>query len=206
MTKATIAVDIDDVLFVNAFRVVRSYNAKYGTNIYQPVEVEEGVISKGTLELLCEHTGLSVAEITNRVEELIADPDFHDIEPIEDASEVLRLLSERYRLVAVSARPRVMTRQSTAWVGAHFSGVFDNVHIIGDRWGGGVLVDKSALLQQEQAAYLVDDLPKNVIAANRSGIQGILFGDYYWNELSTQDAKHVVRCKDWRAVQEYFRE
>lgn len=202
MNKQVIAVDIDDVLFPNSFRLVQTYNRKHGTAIESPAMMVNGVL-KGTLENLEEHTGLQREVIIEQVEALLSEPEFHDILPLEASQAALAKLAEHFTLIAVSARPKVMVEQSSAWIARHYTGIFTNIHILGDKWGHGIFVDKIKLLRDVQASYLIDDLLKNAQEASAAGITGVLFGDYPWNQVDELPTG-VIRCKDWAAVAEYF--
>lgn len=200
--KQTIAVDIDDVLFPNSFRLVQTYNRKHGTNIEQPAMLLNGVL-KGTLENLEEHTGLQRELIIEQVEQLLSEPEFHDILPLEASQSVLSELATKFELIAVSSRPKVMLEQTHLWIAHHYESVFSNIHILGGKWGHGIFVDKTKLLKEQDVSYLIDDLLKNAQEAATAGIQAVLFGEYPWNETDAlPDA--VTRCRDWQAVLEYF--
>lgn len=53
------------------------------------------------------------------------------------------------------------------------------------------------------ASTLIDDSLVHVSQCVDAGIDGILFGDYPWNQ-SAQLPDGIKRCVDWSAVLEHF--
>jgi glycerol uptake facilitator-like aquaporin len=71
----------------------------------------------------------------------------------------------------------------------------------------GTFVLVFAVLQMSQpehklgASWLIDDNPEHCLSAIAHGIETVLFGEYGWHFNAPE---HLTRCKDWRAVLEYF--
>lgn len=201
-TTPIIAIDVDDVLFPNTDRLLHAYNRQFGTNIVEaPVVV--GTEVKGTMEILLEQTGLGRDEIIDQVEAVLVSPEFHMAEPLHESVPVLESLAKNFGLVAISARPSVMERQTIHWLTTHYSGLFSSVHILGKRWGAGLTVDKGGVYGSLGVNYVIDDLLRNVIAASGMGLQAILFGEYSWNRTD-ELPNEITRCRGWREVLEFF--
>ncbi|HVX57219.1 MAG TPA: hypothetical protein VHA37_05800, partial [Candidatus Saccharimonadales bacterium] len=62
---------------------------------------------------------------------------------------------------------------------------------------------KAAVCREVGAVALIDDSLGHVQTCAEQGIDGVLFGDYPWNQAEELPAG-VTRCADWAAVLEYF--
>lgn len=189
--QRTIAVDIDDVLAVQIPEFIKFSNQHYGTQLLE----EEYVDNWPSV------WGLPLEETLVRARK------FHEsrlsnFEKFEDALPVLKRLSEKYKLVIVTARQAYNMDATHEWINKHFQDVFQETHFV-PIWVPNNTVSKADICQQIGADYLIDDQPKHCNVAAETGIQALLFGDYKW-------ARHhkthpdVVLVKDWQAVGGYF--
>ncbi len=62
---------------------------------------------------------------------------------------------------------------------------------------------KSEACLQHNAEYLIDDLMHYIEEAATAGINGLLFGNYPWNQPTPIHPK-IRRTVDWTAVLNYF--
>ncbi|MGH7234327.1 MAG: hypothetical protein ACREF7_02680, partial [Candidatus Saccharimonadales bacterium] len=62
---------------------------------------------------------------------------------------------------------------------------------------------KAEVCQELGAIALIDDSLGHTKECAEVGIEGILFGDYYWNQVDVLPPG-VTRCVDWQAVNQHF--
>lgn len=195
--KPIIAVDVDDVLKDTSQQIVEFSNLKWGTNL----KVEDYT------EHWASMWEVDHKEATQREEEVLLSIVGGD--PLaEDVADILRRLSERFTLIVTTSRSKVISQDTHEWLELHFKDIFSSVNFAGiwDGEGDGSLklkATKASLLKQLGADYLIDDHPKHCLAAAEKGIEAILFGEYPWNKLDHLPPG-VSRCKNWKAVEEYF--
>jgi len=125
-----------------------------------------------------------------------------------EARLVLEKLSDRYTLILVTSRRKIITRETTEWIDIYFADIFQDIHFSGifdsdERADYQVQLTKADILKNIGADFLIDDQPKHCFAAAQAGILALLFGDYPWNR-DIQPTKNVIKVRDWQEVLEYF--
>lgn len=192
----TIAVDIDDVLALSIGDFLNFSNKQWGTEL-KITDYDEN---------LPKMWQISLAETSQRIDELFASGLQVEYKPVPGSGEVLKGLSKKYKLVAATSRPKQIRQDTTDWIDVHFKDVFTEVSFAG-MWdevtSKTATATKQQLCRQIGADYLIDDQPKHCLALVGADIQPILFGDYPWNQLGNLP-KSIEVAKDWRAVEEYF--
>lgn len=196
MPRQTIAIDIDDVLADQAAAFVEFSNNQWGTSL----QVNDYT------EHWAELWGIDVDEVRIRSDQ------YHDSGTIgrfkhkPEALPVLKRLHERYSLVVVTSRRRIVRDETLSWIQQHFEGLFDDVHFAGffddlhdAKWSH----TKAEVIVELGADYLIDDQPKHCLATAEAGVDSVLFGDYPWNTLGELPPK-VTRCITWSDVERYF--
>jgi len=133
---------------------------------------------------------------------------FHDmddlhIEPLSEAQEALGKLSIDFDLQIITARDPRFELSTKAWVKKNFEGVFSDVFLIGHPAAMEKPQTKAVLCREIGAFAMIDDSVKHVSSCAEVGVEGVLFGDYPWNQVEPMPAG-VTRCIDWSAVREYF--
>ena len=197
MSKKVIAVDLDDVLSASAPAFVQFSNERWGTNL--------------TVEDYHEHWaelwGVDHQEVERRSREYTASKLYRHFKVHDDALEVLRELSQEYKLVIATARRKEQETETLAWLEEHYSGIFDNVYFAGiwDKIDDRSHVrSKSEICSQIEVDYLIDDQPRHCFSVAKDlKIPTLLFGDYPWNR-QVKLAAGITRVKDWQAVKAYF--
>lgn len=200
MSKPVLAVDIDDVLFPNAYRLIEDYNRRHGYSVQHPASINRGVL-KGTLSHLEEGTGLNREVIVDQIEAILADEAYHDVDPLEGSTAAVLELSKRYQLVAITGRPLVARAHTVIWLARHYPGLLEDLHVLGKRWGHGSEVDKSGLFRELGVEIVIDDLLGHVMSAAEIGVRGLLYGDYPWNQADDLP-EGVIRVRGWDEVLE----
>lgn len=196
MTKKTIGVDIDDVIAANAPGFVEFSNKRWGTNL-TPEDYREN---------WSEMWKISHEETAERRDVYHNDGVIGTFAPVHGAEGVLRELSNRFRVVVLTARTKALVKETTLWLARHFNGIFDDVHYVGlwdDFQKDSHLRTKAEACKELGIDYLVDDQLKHCLATAELGIPVVLFGDYTWNQID-QLPENITRCGDWATVLEYF--
>lgn len=197
--KKTIAIDIDEVLAAFAESFVDFSNKKWGTHLKPQDWTEDWA----------EIWKIDFEEATKREQIIYKSDIFSRAKHNPRASNVLKGLAKKYKLVIVTSRHRAVTKDTLDWIQKHFSDLFEEIHFAGfyddlekhplER----LKATKAEICQQIGADYLIDDNPKHCIATANAGITALLFGDYIWNRVNDLPSG-VIRVKDWLAVLEYF--
>lgn len=193
MTKPVIAVDIDEVLGEYAPEFVAFSNERWGTNL----RVEDYHENWSELWQI-EHD-----QARPRVDAINNSDIVTRLKPVAHADRALELLSERYDIVLVTARPTIFEKDTRAWLERHYKSLSPDIHFIG--MFDGVITDtsylktKSLVYSQIQPVFVIDDQIKHCQAAADLGIDAILFGDYPWNRDKPENDL-ITRCADWNHV------
>ena len=188
---ATIAVDLDDVLTESAKHFIEFGNATWGHDH----TVED--YSEDWLELW----GVGLEEGNRRSKLWHDSKDYDNREPLLEAIEALRTMSQKHKLVVVTSRRDWVKDRTIDWVNEYFGDIFDGVHFAG-MWEKGsheerVNTTKAETVKSVGADLLIDDQPKHCLGVRDVGIDVILFGDYPWNRDSHDDFDHA---KNWDEV------
>lgn len=195
MSREVIAVDVDEVLFPFVSEFVKFDNAIYGG------EVCAAQFSTYAFEDVLK---IPLDESVERVYSFNRADHAH-IEPLEQARDALITLSERFDMVIVTARHPQFETNTSSWLQRHLDGFFSSLSHIGYAPLMEKPVKKVDVCRELGAMALIDDSVGHVSECAEAGIDGILFGDYPWNQTNELPAG-VIRCKNWPAVLEYFNE
>lgn len=195
MAKKIIAVDIDEVLSPYVDGLVYWHNAKYGTqlqfNDFSSYEFHR--VWGGNLEV-------AVAKSDEYFENRLPATAM----PLNNAQQALTQLKKNYDLIVVTSRKLVHKSKTVSWIEEHFPNYFQEI-IICNHWAkdSGPSMKKSEACLLHNAEYLIDDLPHYIKDAATAGINGLLFGNYPWNQQIPVHPK-IKRAIDWTAVLNYF--
>lgn len=196
MSKPIIAVDIDDVLSRTADKIIA-----YGNKTWGHIHTLDDFTEK-----LQDMWQVDESEAQRRWLEYMDSGVFETYDVIPQAKDVLRYLSDRYRIIAVTSRRVSLMGVTEEWLAVNYAGIIEEVVpalIFGEGKKDSHLLTKAEVLQKVAADYHIDDQPKHCIGAASVGITGILYGGYPWNrDVEIPDG--VVRCDDWQAIKEYF--
>ncbi len=192
MAKEVIATDIDEVLFpfVDEFSVW--HNAEYGTNI------SAESFHCYDFELVI---GQSIPETIHRIDAFLAQ-DHTTTMPLELAKESIGKLTESYDVKAVTARHPRHETATQQYLTAHFQEIF-GLTLIGHPRTIETVVTKAEICRQIGARALIDDSLGHVTICAQEGMEGLLFGDYIWNQY-TDLPERVTHTRSWQEVLDYF--
>ncbi|HET9722012.1 MAG TPA: hypothetical protein VFP32_03215 [Candidatus Saccharimonadales bacterium] len=194
--KPIIAVDVDEVLAVNAAGFVEYSNKRWGTDL----KVED------YHEHWAELWQSDEEETERRAIEYHYSGVHRNLEPIDKAREVLTKLAKDYRLIVLTSRRVIIEQDTRDWLDANFPGIFHSVKFAGifDKFANDRMnLTKADQLKRLEADYFIDDQPRHCLAAAEAGITALLFGDYKWNR-NLELPSAVTWVKNWQEVVEFF--
>jgi hypothetical protein len=117
------------------------------------------------------------------------------------ASVALTELSKRFRIILITSRNPAWEKATRAWLHTHFADkVVDVYFAMNPRYGTGQRT-KGDLASELGASWHIDDNVEHCLSAREHGVTPILFGEYGWHHKAPD---HLLRCKDWPAVVEFF--
>lgn len=192
MKKLIIAVDIDDVLAANAEGFITFTNKNWGHNFGVHEYTENWT----------ELWGVDIDEAERRSVLFHKSGIVGEYKHFTDAENVLKRLAQKYDLVVVTSRRRLIEQETRTWLDERFLNVFSAVHFAG-LYDNGVTEStynktKADVLQSIGATYLIDDQLKHCIADESCGVKALLFGDYSWNNNAPAELR---RCISWQEVE-----
>lgn len=197
-TKPVIAIDIDDVIAAFAESFVKYSNERWGTHL--------------TVDDYQEHWGemwnVDHEEVLRRASEYHEPDQTPEYNRIPGAEDVLRILKDRFTIIAVTSRRSSINQLTRDWLEKYYNNIFDDIIFCGFFDSGkqeGVYLTKGDIVRDVGAKYFIDDQLKHVLAVAAHDIEALLFGDYFWNK--TDDLpKNVTRTKNWNEVADYFKD
>jgi len=188
-------VDVDEVAFPFVTEFSRWHNDLYATDV--------GLQDFHTYEF-DQVLGISLPETIARVHAFLEQDHHHlSVDPLDLARESIARLTERYSLVAVTARHPTFRKATDAYLRTHFRDYFQDIVLIGHHGNMEVVRSKVSVCEELGAVALIDDSLTHVTGCAEAGIKGILFGDYVWNQTDKL-LPGIVRCTDWSEVAEHF--
>lgn len=195
-SKPIIAVDIDDVIAESALAFVTYSNKKYGTHLtVDDYQDYWGEVWKTDYE-----------ETQRRAKEYHASGYIATYAPIEGAYKALRQLKERFKIVVLTSRSNSTNQLTRDWIEKQYPDIFDDIVFSGfynSMTKSSSSMTKGGIAKSLGARYLIDDQIKHVLSAAELGMQGILFGNYSWNQARALH-ENVTRVRNWQEVLSYF--
>jgi len=192
--KKIIAIDIDEVLMPHFQDLIDYYNRLYGTSLTLEDNHPKDSSRWGT-------PSMKVA--IRRVEKFFDTNEFKNSTPFEDSKKAIKILSDNFTLVVITARDEIIKQTTKNWLEKHFPEFFKEVHFTSMYNLEGKARTKGEVAKSIKADYLVDDNFDHIIAAYKHGVKGLLFGNYPWSS-NVQLPKGVIRANDWNDVLDYF--
>ena len=185
-----IGVDIDGVLADVISKILEWHNRVYGTNYRkeQIVNFQFERLWGGTHE-----------QAKKKIfEEFYHSEEFDDTKPLDGAVDVLKKLSKKHKLVAVTARPAEIKAKTKDWLDEYFPEIFSEVFYNDDWENVGVYGSKVEICQKNHIALIIEDSVENAQAFAEEGIPALLL-DYPWNQ-SDALPENVTRVKNWDEI------
>ncbi len=193
-SKEKIATDIDEVLFPLVEEFVKWHNREYGTSLsiedFKTYEFEEAL-------------GLPIPEVVHRIRLFLDQEHGHlHVEPIEEAQEAITEMSEDFDFIAITARHPIFEVSTFAYLQHHFGDIITDLHLIGHKETVDIVIPKAEVCRRLGASTLVDDSLGHVENCEEVGVQGVLFGNYPWNQ-NEDVPDSVIICPTWKDVVSY---
>ncbi len=192
--KELIATDIDEVIFPFVEQFIEWHNREYGTSL-----TAEDFHTYEFGDVIDE----PISEIVHRVELFVNQEHSHiDVAPIESAQAVIQEMSDDFDFLGLTARHpdfRITTKQ---YIEHYFRSLIPEIVLVGHKETVSIVRSKVDVCRSFGAAALVDDSIHHTAECADTKVQGILFGEYPWNR-GAETPQGVIRCANWREVQEY---
>lgn len=201
MKKATIAIDIDDVLAEGTNSLIASANARYGLSLSPEDYHAVGGDFKGYYERVWMTHGVDSIVSYSELAAEMAEDQSH-IPLLAGAEFAIHQLAKRFHIVFITARPESWEISTRRWFAQHLAADDIDLYFAGSHHNE-MALSKGQQAKKLGATLLIDDNVANCQSALDEGIDVILFGDYGWQ----RDApKTMKRCKGWPEVLEYLDE
>jgi uncharacterized HAD superfamily protein len=197
--KLRIGFDFDDVLVASGMHTVELHNRQYGTHLtlenwyddqsnVKPWQVDD------------------FSDIVRRVIEIQSGEEFYDVEPLQDAREVLKVLKKAgHDLLVITGRPSQLRSNTQRLLEKYYKGIFDSTDLrFTDYYGHeGKHVHKGDIAVELELTHFVDDVVQHANSVAGKGVTTVLFGDsYHWNQAEPDHG--VIRMGSWKALGEFF--
>lgn len=197
MAKQIIAVDIDGVLANWVGSALPRLNRILNTDL----DIEQGVSFD-----LHESFGVSRGRMHEALDALYKEFSVTQIQPIENSQKTIKRLSHDYDIVAITARPKILWKDTYAWVKDNYDNLIEVYFgtAQGKPFGAGEHEDeKLALCKRFNAKYLVEDNPAEILEALKTSTTPLCHA-WPWNK-SIEDDKRIIRG-DWLKLEKYIYE
>lgn len=201
MKRKIIAVDLDDVLSQSNETMRLHVNEHYGG---QHTE-EDFLIDAPYFKYWETVGGIKPEEGEIRYQSYKIIRNTKAMQPVSGALTALQKLQKKYKLIIVTARGREDAEATETWLEGHYPGIFHGVEFVPEAWLPNAEITKANICQQIGASYLIDDSLEHCEIVAKTGINCLLFGEYGWSRYR-QLPPHIIRLKDWQAVEDYFDE
>ena len=188
--RLVIAMDCDDLLLPGVYTMLKFYKKKYNFEV-NPARFYDGTPEDwgvgGDLELQKRIEMYYKRRKTAR--DLIT--------PFPEAVEkVGKWAAKNHELHLLTARSHFVEPVTKKMVDLHFNGLFKSI-IHTNGFGAGPRATKGEVCRDLNADLLIDDHIHHCENALDNGVpNGIVFGDYEWNQ-SSKLRKGLVRCINW---------
>ncbi len=195
---ATIAFDLDDVIYPFASNILKFYNlihrTKFTLKDYTDYHLEKvlGCSLEEALALVVRYTQSDFAR---------------NLPPIHSVFDVLTRFKERHhKLIVITARWTPDRREwAEDWNEKFLPGIFapEDLHFIVDHEIDGRRICKSELCKELKVDCLVDDRYLYVERTAQIGINAILFqpDDYLWNTVPRWIHPRIYITKNWSEIE-----
>lgn len=190
--KIKIGIDIDGVLADLIPSLNNFYNRKKGTsftlNDYKNANLETTWKCSKDFAI-------------NVVEEFFFSPDFLNISPIKGAQDAISILSEKYPLVAVTARPPVIADKTKSWISKYFGDNISEIYLNGDYTKHSSEWSKTEICNAKDINIFIEDTREIANKLSSAGIKTFLI-----NTPGNQGElnEEVIRVQDWNEILNYF--
>jgi len=187
-----IGVDIDEVLADMTTYFFKFHNEKYGTNVKR-----EDVFSYHLWEVV----GGTREEITKKFYEFYASKHFLEMTTIPGSQKHLKLLSDKYEVHLITARPNDIQKETFLWIKKFFPFKDFEIHFT-NHWGSGEgkARTKGEICKELGIEIMIEDSLAYSKEMAEKGIK-VLLMDCPWNQ-SDDLPENVIRVHSWEEAVE----
>ncbi|MBI4116116.1 hypothetical protein HY449_00045 [Candidatus Pacearchaeota archaeon] len=191
--RTRIAVDLDGVEAEFAEPFLKFRNEKYGTNY-----TKADIFTYDFWSVFRVSREQSIKDVLD----FYNSPEFEKIVPIPGSQEATSLLSKKYFIAALTARPDFTMDKTLSWLEKYFPNVFSEFHFTNHFAGNGKSKNKSDFCLEYGYEILIDDYHGHANECARRGIDVFLMEQpWNWETLHPK----VIRVRNWREIQERLR-
>jgi 5'(3')-deoxyribonucleotidase len=194
MSKEKIAVDVDEVLFPFVEEFIKDHNIRFATGLNK---------SQFLSYDFSEPLGLDAPKTAEKVYAFQKQLGSKGVKPLDKSREAVAKLSKHYDLAIVTARHPQFEPITTKWLREHFEDSFASITHIGYAQVMEKPRTKAEVCLELGAIALIDDTIDHIVECSKSGVKGVLFGNYPWNQTEVLPS-NVTRCSNWQEVLENF--
>ncbi len=174
--RRSIAVDFDDVIVPFMAPFLEWYNGFYNKDI----RLEDTTTTKLDQLLDCSYER-SRDIFDTFASDIATQRKIHSVPPSEACVKVLTKLSEKYRLVLVTAREHRFKDITRRYLMRFLPGVFQEIVLCNSYGASGKTTTKVQVCVEHNCFALIDDSLPYICEVRAEKIRGILFGWYPWN-------------------------
>jgi len=189
-----ICVDCDDVIVDFHTALMNWHNATYGTSLK---------LEDFTTYLFNQVWGGAIEEAVKKVNDFHHSVYSKEILPIEGAREAIDILFQQgKRLFLGTSRPLFLREDTEALLDKYFRGKFSEIIYCSNHYSKAKNSGKSkGEICKSLNALLIDDSLDYIKQCSSLELNGVLFGDYPWNQNGTLPFG-VLRADNWKEVLE----
>jgi 5'(3')-deoxyribonucleotidase len=185
-TGRRIAVDMDEVLFPMISRLDKFYRKKYKKcpPSYYPKKYDYST-----------YYGFSTKESKTFVKEFYYSDIAYNTEPLPNAYKSMKALKTRNELYVVTGRQTYSQCKNVTYylLEKHFPNIFEEVIFTNSYSLEGTETPKTQVCINKNLDLLIDDSVYNCQEVMKENIDGVLFGNYTWND----DCNELFRINSW---------
>lgn len=186
MSRPSIAIDFDDVLFAIAQPLIDYYNLNFKT------QLSLGHYNHPQYHL---YWGSDLDLMTARINKFLSSDEIINLKPIPGAQASIKVLSRYYDLHLVTARNYTLLEPTKQMIDKNFKDNFASINFTNHF--STKAKTKADILKELGSSYLVDDNYDHLrLVTDQLKIPVILFGDYPWQNNKHKDPA-IKRAKTW---------
>jgi len=184
-----IGIDCDDVLSISVAAFRKFYSKKYKKDLYyfrfeQPHKL-----------------GLTVQEFYKIWDEFCNADEHTNMDPIPHSFDVLKRLSEKHKLIVITARSKQLKEPTVKWITKNFPNIFNNIHLINEANKIGTKT-KLKVCKELEIDILIDDNLDNLLPCAKEGIKCFWFNQYTsYPPKKLYSKKNIIKVKSWIEIE-----
>jgi uncharacterized HAD superfamily protein len=192
--KSVLGFDFDDVLMDFYSSFCDFHNQEYGTSL-----AKKDVYTFYIEDILKCNTDEAMKRVWDFYHSSIHD----NADPIKDALETIKYLSQKHDLHIITARPDSVRKVTKLWLDKHFPETFKEIHFTNHFFGKEEKTTKAQICRRLGIEVFVDDVPHHAEDVANVAKQVLLF-NAPWNEKHTILKTNIQRVNSWNDILVFF--